>query len=122
MLATLALIYTAQAQAAADYGPKDTTAFISSGAANFEACRNEVLTISNYNQIRVTGSAYPGCTFPHTAAGIHADLIAATNVIINWLKANRAGLPPKTDDAVERAIKALLAQPLCALKFAPGDG
>jgi hypothetical protein len=106
-LAAVALMFTAQAQAAVDYGPKDTVTFISSCAANFEACRNEVMTISNYNQIRITGSAYPGCTFPHTTGGFHADSIVATNAIIDWLKANKAGLPPKTDDAVERAMKAL---------------
>ena len=107
ILAAIALLFTAQAKAATDYGPADTATFISSCATNFEACRNEVVTISNYNQMsQITGSAYPGCTFPHVD-NIHTDSISATNAIINWLNTHSATRAPKTDDAVAQAMKAI---------------
>ena len=99
-----------------DYGPSDTATFVSSCAENFEACRNEVLTVSNYNKMsQLTGSAYPGCTFPHTTpaspetkrASFHADSITGTNAIIDWLKANSTVAAPKTDEAISQAMKAL---------------
>jgi hypothetical protein len=106
-LVAAALILISQAKAG-DYGPSDTATFIPSCTTDFEACRNEVLTISNYNRMsQVTGSAYPGCTFPHTAAEIHADSIAATNAIIDWLKANSAAAAPATNEAISQAMKAL---------------
>ena len=107
VLATAALVLIPQAKAE-DYGPSDTATFVSSCATNFEACRNEVLTISNYNKMsQLTGSAYPGCTFPRTQAKIHADLITGTNAIIDWLKANSTAAAPKTDEAISQAMKAL---------------
>jgi hypothetical protein len=107
LLAAAALILISQAKAD-DYGPSDTATFVPSCANDFEACRNEVVNMSNYNQLsQLTGSAYPGCTFPHTGAKMHADSIAATNAIIDWLKANSTAAAPKTDDAISQAMKAL---------------
>ena len=108
LLTAVALFFLTQAKAATGNGPSDTAAFVSSCSTNFEACRNEVLTISNYNQLsQLTGSAYPGCTFPAVQGNIHADSISATNAIIDWLKANSAARAPKTDVAVAQAMKAL---------------
>jgi hypothetical protein len=107
VLVTAALVLIPQAKAE-DYGPSDTATFVSSCATNFEACRNELLTISNYNKMsQLTGSAYPGCTFPRTQAKIHADSITGTNAIIDWLKANSTAAAPKTDEAISQAMKAL---------------
>ena len=107
VLATAALVLISQAKAE-DYGPSDTSTFVSSCATNFEACRNEVLTVSNYNKMsHLTDAAYHGCTFPRTPAEIHADSIAGTNAIIDWLNANSAAAAPKTDEAISQAMKAL---------------
>jgi hypothetical protein len=115
LLAAAALILISQAKAE-DYGPSDTATFVSSCATDFEACRNEVLTISNYNKLsQLTGSAYPGCTFPRTTPAspetkqttFHNDSITGTNAIIDWLKANGSAAAPKTDEAISQAMKAL---------------
>jgi hypothetical protein len=104
----VAVVFFVPNAEAEDYGPSDTATFVSSCATDFEACRNEVLTISNYNKMaQLTGSPYPGCTFPHTQATFHNDSIAGTNAIIDWLKANITTAAPKTDDAISQAMKAL---------------
>jgi hypothetical protein len=112
----VAVVFLIPQAKAEDYGPSDTATFVSSCATNFEGCRNEVLTISNYNQMsQLTGSAYPGCTFPHTTptspetkrATFHADSITGTNAIVDWLKANSTAAAPKTDEAISQAMKAL---------------
>ena len=93
-------------QAKAEDAPADTATFVSTCASNFEVCRNEVLDVSNYNMIQMMGGQH-GCTFPHTQAKTHADSIAATNAIVDWLNANDAVRAPKTDDAIAQSMAAL---------------
>ena len=93
-------------QAKAEDAPADTATFVSMCAASFEVCRNEVLNVSNYNMIQMMGGQH-GCTFPHTEAKTHADSIAATNAILDWLNANDAVRAPKTDDAIVQSMAAL---------------
>ncbi len=94
------------AQAKAEDAPADTATFISTCTADFEVCRNKVLNVDNFNRIRMLGGNH-GCTFPHTEAKIHADSIAATNAIVEWLKANEAVRAPKTSDAIQQSMAAL---------------
>ena len=93
-------------QAQAEEAPADTATFASTCATNFEVCRNEVLNVSNYNLIQMMGGQH-GCTFPHTEAKTHADSIAATNAILDWLNANDAVRAPKTHDSIAQAMAAL---------------
>jgi hypothetical protein len=97
-------------QAKAETVPTDTATLVSYCTANFEACRNRVLTIDNMMRIGVGGNHK--CSFPRTVATdggstLRADSIAATNAILVWLKANGATRSPNTDDAIEQAKKAL---------------
>ena len=103
-LAAAVLILVSQAKA--EDAPADTATFVSTCATNFEVCRNEVLNVSNYNMIRMMGGNH-GCTFPHAQAKTHADSIAATNAIVDWLNANNAVRAPKTDDAIAQSMAAL---------------
>jgi hypothetical protein len=104
LLAAGALLLVAQAKA--EDAPADTTTFVSMCTTDFEVCRNEVLMVSNYNRIKMMGGQH-GCTFPRTPAEIHADSIAATNGIVDWLKANEAERAPKTSEAIEQSMAAL---------------
>jgi hypothetical protein len=91
------------AQAKAEDAPADTTTFVATCATDFEVCRTEVVDVSNYNMIQMMGGKH-GCTFPHTDAKIHADSIAATNAIIDWLKTNEAVRASKTYDAIVQSM------------------
>jgi hypothetical protein len=93
-------------QAQAEEAPADTATFLSTCGTDFEICRNKVLMVSNYNRIQMMGGNH-GCTFPRTQAQIHADSIAATNAIVNWLNANDAVRSPKTTEAIDQSMAAL---------------
>jgi hypothetical protein len=103
-LAAAALLLISQAKA--EDAPADTTTFVSMCTTDFEDCRNKVLMVSNYNRIRIMGGNH-GYTFPRTPAQVHADSIAATNAIVDWLKANEAVRAPKTGDAIDQSMAAL---------------
>jgi hypothetical protein len=93
-------------QAKAEDAPADTSTFVSMCTTDFEVCRNKVLMVSNYNRIKMMGGQH-GCTFPRTPAEIHADSIAATNAIVDWLNANGAVRDPQTSEAIEQSMAAL---------------
>jgi hypothetical protein len=99
-----ALILVSQAKA--EDAPADTVTFLSTCATNFEACRVEVVDVSNYNMVEMMGGTH-GCTFPHPTGNSRVDAVPATNAIIDWLKANEAVRAPKTHDSITQAMEAL---------------
>ena len=103
--------------ARAEEAPRGTTAFVASCATNFEACRQEVLTVQNMNHLAKLGiasSALGRCMFPETTSGPTAtrgdsvrDSTAATKAILAWLNAHSAVRNRDIDHAIVEAELAL---------------
>jgi hypothetical protein len=103
--------------ASAEDAPPNTTEFLASRANNFEACRQEVLSINNFNKLTKLGigdGSLGRCTYPETMAGAKPtredsirDSTSATKAILDWLTQNSAKRHSKTKQAIVQAEQAL---------------
>jgi hypothetical protein len=101
----------------AEDAPADTAGFLVFCANNFEGCRQEVLSINNFNKLTKLGigdGSLGRCTYPETMAGAaraRADSVrdstAATKAIVAWLTQSSAKRNPKTKQAIVQAEQEL---------------
>jgi hypothetical protein len=99
----------ALAESQDDSAPADTAAFVPYCTDHFDGCRTKVITVNNLNKLNQMRGVH-GCTFPspHDAGQTyHSNSIAATNAILDWLKANSASQAQKPTDAINQAMAAL---------------
>ncbi len=68
-----------------------------------------MVDVNNIMLMRQIGGNH-GCTFPRVAGQTRTDLIPATKAILDWLRANEASRPAKTDLAIAQAMEMLWPQ------------